>query len=349
MKKKAEYLALVLLCALAVACGTEEPTQETPDEVRVQLADHERSLMVGDSVRLSYKLTGNSRVRWQSSNIDILSVDDRGIVRTLQTGNAYVVAQAGNSTDTCRIHVCTQLEMLRFKTAVLAGEPDTTYFHSGVLKGTMSGKTVYYYKALMTLYILSEGLIKTPEGTLSGSRHGALIKVQTPMRYGAERLNNGTKVFQIANTEYRLVDNFADTWSTIARGEIDETPYIGYMKRYLEARNQQDEDGAYDMLDQAVQCIHGATLSFVNYHSREEGFPDDGYAINDFPAAIITGGKFTLTVQAGNSVNYDLKNASFTAVPFAAGTENGIQVMQDASGKYKMADEQIHWGDIITY
>lgn len=93
-------------------------TVETP-----AISKSSMSLIIGNTQKL--KVTGTSqKITWNSSNKNVATVNQKGVVKAIEEGNATITAQIGKKSFKCRVTV----------------KEEETY-------GSVSGNITYYYNA----------------------------------------------------------------------------------------------------------------------------------------------------------------------------------------------------------
>ncbi len=341
MMKKIFFLLMMVLAV--VSCN---PRTEVPEEpVSITLNRKELTLSMGDSIRLSYTLTpadANAQVAWSSSDESVLTVNARGMVRTWGLGKATVTASAGNSKDQCVIEVKSDMDVLRFTSAVMPFEPDTTAC------GGTSGKAgdMHVVLSLATFYLMSDGLYL--DGTeLAGPERGAIIIVETPIWYAPKESNGGKASALVTNVDFVVVDPFETKLNTFQKGSIDETPYVTAFKKYCEQFNAGNEEAAHDAVSEAADYVRGARLVQVTYHSREEGYAQDGYVMNDLPTGLVTSGSFKLNRNGAHGM-LGFEQLDLTVLPLDPNSYWGVSLVQN-DGKLQLTDEHLHFGAELHY
>lgn len=101
MKKLNFIFCFVLSVFLFSAC------QKTEELQSIELSHSELNMEVGDTVRLSVSVTGNSHdviLSWSSSNPAVVTVDD-GLVTAVSSGNAEISVSCGDVSDVCSVMV----------------------------------------------------------------------------------------------------------------------------------------------------------------------------------------------------------------------------------------------------
>ncbi len=118
--------AIALVCA---ACKDDKKQVTPPTPTRITLNTAAATLVEGDSVRLTWTLTGfqsTPEVTLTSSNTSVATVASSGWVRGLAPGSARIIARAGTAADTADVQVTARPVALAF-----VGMPDTAAAGSG--------------------------------------------------------------------------------------------------------------------------------------------------------------------------------------------------------------------------
>jgi len=342
-------LVLTIVAVLFVACGPEEVSKVTG----ITISRHEMTMAEIDSVRLSYEIQPqgvDAEVTWASSNPEVATVDRRGYVRTLKPGTTNITVSCEGYSDACLLTVKTYLETLSFTGASLVGEPDTTAFDGKPHQAKMNGQTVYVYKSLMTLQIMTEGLYVDENGYLNGSPRGAIITMKTPVWFGPRELNNGKLVREIC-TNYTITSSYdGSVMYTAPAGVVDEPAYLTAFGNYCAAVNDHDELLMTRCMSQAAQAVSGTTLSLVAYHTREEGYGQDDYVLNDMPEAVVLSGSFKLSEGGVTNHMFAVSNLNLTVRPLDKSAYFwGVNVQHTTETDYHLADQQVHYAADIHY
>lgn len=339
--KKIFYLLMVVLAI--VSC---DPEPEVPKEMTtIALNRKEVTLSKGDSIRLSYTLNpagANVRVTWSSSDESVLTVNSRGMVRAWGLGQATVTASIDGSKDECVIDVKSDLDVLRFTSAVMPFDPDTTA--CGGVAGMSGDKHVVL--SLATFYLMSEGLYLDGE-ELVGPEKGAIIIVESPIWYAPKESNGGKASAYVTNVNFTITDPYETKLNTLQKGSIDEAPYVAAFKKYCEQYNTGDEGAAFETMYTAAECVHGARLVKVAYHTREEGYMQDGYVMNDLPTGLVSSGSFKLNGKGAHGM-LGFEQLDLTVLPFDPSSYWGVSLVQNG-GLLELTDEHLHFGAELHY
>ena len=194
--------------------------------------------------------------------------------------------------------------------------------------------------------ILSDGLYINEDGKLDGSVvQGAVISVDIPMYYGPRELNGGKSVGSIFNNNY-IIDGSKplNEVGYAQPGQIDKERYINAISEYCNASNNKDQNAMFVALDSAVAAVTGATLYTAVYHSREEGYPVDGFVVNSLPDALVTEGHFKFNNKGVNALTYGLPEFDVTIRPLDKSPEHyyGTSLTFDPDKGYYLVDRELH-------
>ena len=92
-----------------VLTPSEDGTFESVDVTGITLSQNSLSLTVGESATLTATVTPANAtaqtVTWSSSNHDVASVDQNGVVKALREGSATITASVGGRSATCTVSV----------------------------------------------------------------------------------------------------------------------------------------------------------------------------------------------------------------------------------------------------
>lgn len=96
MKKKAFFLVVcVAVCCVFAACG----------KVVITLNKAEHSMEVGDTFQLTAQISGNKEFEWTSSDNDIATVSQNGLVSAKRKGIVVIAARTKDEAAFCRITI----------------------------------------------------------------------------------------------------------------------------------------------------------------------------------------------------------------------------------------------------
>lgn len=343
---KKTFFILSLTAVLLASCGGNQPKKPTS----LSMSWEELTLAPEESVRLYCKTepsNPDARPVWSSSDPAVATVDQIGYVTAVAPGRTVITAKLDELTATCAVTVASSyLSTLSFTGAGMMEEPDTTFFDGKVHQAKMGGNDVYVYLSMAHFLILSDGLYINEDGKLDGSVvQGAVISVDIPMYYGPRELNGGKSVGSIFNNNY-IIDGSKplNEVGYAQPGQIDKERYINAISEYCNASNNKDQNAMFVALDSAVAAVTGATLYTAVYHSREEGYPVDGFVVNSLPDALVTEGHFKFNNKGVNALTYGLPEFDVTIRPLDKSPEHyyGTSLTFDPDKGYYLVDRELH-------
>ncbi len=352
--------AALLLSTLALSfssCGGSEGNTPSAQTETLQMAFDELTLAQGETMRLYCRAASGNAVTltWSSDKPEVASVDNIGNVTANAAGTAVITAAAGEAKAQCTISVtASALAKYTFPNAALLGEPDTEYFKSDIIHTKMGKDSVHLYLSMAHVLLLSDGLYLNADAELDGSApEGAVISLEVPMYYGPAGINNGRPVIvNLFDDDINISSEQPATEPYNAQyGSINKNAYISAIKTYCECSNSGNKDGMYSAIDNATKAISGARVSLVVYHSREEGYPVNGYVMNDLPEGLVASGKVKLTRKGVNDFTNKVTSIDIIVKPLDKTPDHyyGSALTYDPAKGYYLADDDIHYLTDIRY
>ena len=128
MKKQLMFVALFASAVSLVGCEEpNKPVDPTPGgDVKIVVNPHEVVLTEEEpTIRLSATLNpadASATIVWSSSDDQIATVTNRGVVEAVDFGECYIYASVGDAKDSCHVIVKSYLESLIFNGAVMASD-----------------------------------------------------------------------------------------------------------------------------------------------------------------------------------------------------------------------------------
>ena len=314
------------------------------------------NLTPGEEYRLACTFTpsgAKGTVTWESSNPEVVDVNDKGVVTALDYGTANVTATCGEYKGVCAVAVKTYFETLQFNNALL-NTLDTLKYGGEPEEIEASDGTKYKaYLAEAEMLIFSDGFYVNNSGQFDGTEQGTLITVKAPMYYTTTYLNDfkGGIVFSIGNWYVAAVDPDSLYTKVGQPTTFLETEYKQFMAAAVQAYNAGDNATFGTALGYAGKCFDGTTIETLEYHSTSEGYPSNGYYSPNIPAGLIEKGQFTFTGKEGASAYmYGLDYSYFEFLPL----DNinyywGCDWIFSEDGDISWGDKKIHWMDKIVY
>ena len=244
--------------------------------------------------------------------------------------------------------------------------PDNLQFTScyvGVLDTSMYGETMdtlraangqlYNVKLVQAMVLLfSKGFCLNNEGEFAGVSEGSVIWANAPV-YWAPNWANGTygysTIFILGNWYINDAPSRPDR--TIPTGKINNN-YLTYMHSYVNCLNIHDTNAAKSSLQNADQHgCEGALLYHYVYHTRTEGYPEDGYYADEMPELFVDGVMFEVTSEQSHSnLMHDISGSLIRAralknevVDSANVYRYGCSLHYDNVNGYTWNDEEVHW------
>ena len=101
---------LIILVSLS-GCGKDEVAE--PKDIQmtgVELSESTKTLKIGETYKITADVkptntTESKTVSWESSNMDVVTVNSNGLITAVSVGEAMITAKAGSKEATCRVTV----------------------------------------------------------------------------------------------------------------------------------------------------------------------------------------------------------------------------------------------------
>lgn len=358
MKKQLMFVALFASAVSLVGCvDPNQPVDPTPGgDVKIVVNPHEVVLTAEEpTIRLSATLDpadASATIVWSSSDDQIATVTNRGVVDAVAFGECYIYASVGDAKDSCHVIVKSYLESLIFNGAVMANV-DTTYARdpkTGEYKvdtiEASDGSKWRVYLSMATLWVFSDGFYINSAGDFDGTEQGALLEIQAPMYYGTKYLNPEQGGVRFILGEWGVFEREEPTQHVGTPGALNETEYINQMKQFIEKFNAEDK-GYANHLKAAGECVSGAQLTIMEYDAEQEG-----YLSSYIPEALCEHAYFSIGDPSPASEYMRLLDFSeIVYKPLAMDTTFaanwGLNIGYDDEHVY-LNDEQVHYDESIT-
>lgn len=244
--------------------------------------------------------------------------------------------------------------------------PDNLQFTScyiGIADTSMYGETMdtlraangqlYNVKLVQAMVLLfSEGFYLSSDGEFAGAPEGSVIWGNAPVHW-APSWANGTygysSIFITGNWYINDAPSRPDR--TIPTGKINNN-YLTCMHSYVNCLNIHDTNAAKSSLQNANQHgCEGALLYYYVYHTRAEGYPEDGYYADEMPELFVDGVMFEVTPgQSHSDLMHNLSGSLIRAralknevVDSANVYRYGCSLHYDSINGYTWNDEDVHW------
>lgn len=358
MKKQLMFVALFASAVSLVGCvHPNQPVDPTQGgDVKIVVNPHEVVLTAEEpTIRLSATLDpadASATIVWSSSDDQIATVTNRGVVDAVAFGECYIYASVGDAKDSCHVIVKSYLESLIFNGACMANV-DTTYARdpkTGEYKvdtiEASDGSKWRVYLSMATLWVFSDGFYINSAGDFDGTEQGALLEIQAPMYYGTKYLNPEQGGVRFILGEWGVFEREEPTPHVGTPGALNETEYINQMKQFIEKFNAEDK-GYANHLKAAGECVSGAQLTIMEYDAEQEG-----YLSSYIPEALCEYAYFSLGDPSPASEYMRLLDFSeIVYKPLAMDTTFaanwGLNIGYDDEHVY-LNDEQVHYDESIT-
>lgn len=358
MKKQLMFVALFASAVSLVGCvHPNQPVDPTQGgDVKIVVNPHEVVLTAEEpTIRLSATLDpadASATIVWSSSDDQIATVTNRGVVDAVAFGECYIYASVGDAKDSCHVIVKSYLESLIFNGAVMANV-DTTYARdpkTGEYKvdtiEASDGSKWRVYLSMATLWVFSDGFYINSAGDFDGTEQGALLEIQAPMYYGTKYLNPEQGGVRFILGEWGVFEREEPTPHVGTPGALNETEYINQMKQFIEKFNAEDK-GYANHLKAAGECVSGAQLTIMEYDAEQEG-----YLSSYIPEALCEHAYFSIGDPSPASQYMRLLDFSeIVYKPLAMDTTFaanwGLNIGYDDEHVY-LNDEQVHYDESIT-
>ena len=306
------------------ACKPETNGAQTVTGVTITPAE----LTIGDyeePVRLSYTFTpegAKAELEWTSSNEDVATVSDRGVVTPLQIGEATITAKVKDTdiTGACKVNVVSITDKISFRECLLTFN-DYDSVNTVVLESNTYGN-IKVHIAQGRLQIFTDGFYFNESGSLDGTEIGGYIYIQSPIALGMPEDNKDNAQFcqdfpngvtfslgsyYVDKTTY---DSTSTDWHHAQVGTANENVFFGYLNQWLDSYNTEGKFTQDNYTYFAYAQIYGFTgtdLVLKQYEVDDEGNGSYGGYPNwlweYMPSAIVTSGEIYVSNQRGQSEN----------------------------------------------
>lgn len=329
-------LSFILSIVLA-ACSSSATSGSGKDQTSVKLSANAATLEVGETLELTYDVTGKGKIEWRSENSQ-KAVVQNGVVTALEEGKTAIVARYGDAEDSCVINVVKQTALPRLiipdaNVKLIVGE-----IASFTLSATYKGKSI---KA-QEYGVAGEDENKTAEVLIEGDSLTVTAKSE-----GITEILVYARIYGVLTVEKMTVTvNASKPFITVANAK----PTIdGYEVDVAAIENEQNIPTSY--FPQATIWNGGVPTSGTDVEwSMEEndfiGVNDEGYYGKTFGSATLIGTyegeSVRLTV---NCVRPTFKSDKYLTVELADGlvaenSEGNVEsVTADGTEIFKTTDE----------
>ncbi len=326
-------------------------TFAAPRVTSLTVTPNELSFTEGDAAqRLAVTFTpsgASATVTWTSTDTTVATVNDKGVVTPVYSGETKIVATAGNYSDTCYVKVKPYLETLVFNNAVIWSY-DTLAIDGGqVHEITTAAGTYKAYLAKGLVRVFAEGLYLNNSGYVDGSQKGAILEFYAPFYLVTNYLNNGKGGIQFSLGAWAVSDQYeANTAHVGLPTVLDSVAFISNMESVVSKINTGDDTYGPD-IQAAGASFSNAKLGIWEYTTDESG--EGGYSYSYVPDAVVLDGIFSSSA-ASKDYKYmlALDYSQFIYKPLSGGWFGcNITVNEDETALI-WVDKYIHLDDAIT-
>lgn len=318
---------LLGLCLLFNACKPQGNGAQTVTGITIKPAE----LIIGnyeEPVRLSYTFSpegAKADLEWSSSNEDVATVSDRGVVTPLQLGEATITAKVKDSdvTGACKVKVVSIADKITFRECLLTY---TTYDSvNTVVEETTSYGNLNVHVAQGRLQIFTDGFYFNGSGKLDGTQIGGYVYVQSPILLAFPEDNKDNEKFytfckenKIEGITFTLGSYYIDQttydstteWMHAQVGTAHEEKFFGYLNQWLELFNKDKKwtDENYEQFVYAqLYGFSGTDFVIKQYKVDDKGEGSYGgyptWLWEYMPTALVTSGEIYITNQKGQADN----------------------------------------------
>ncbi len=350
-------LGVLALSVALVGCESENKNNggdggDGSNITGLTVTPNELTFADGDAAqRLAVTFTpsgASATVTWTSTDTTVATVNDKGVVTPVYSGETKIVATAGNYSDTCYVKVKPYLETLVFNNAVIWSY-DTLAIDGGqVHEITASDGTTYKaYLAKGLIRVFAEGLYLNNSGYVDGSQKGAILEFYAPFYLVTNYLNNGKGGIQFSLGAWAVSDQYeANTAHVGLPTVLDSVAFISNMESVVSKINTGDDTYGPD-IQAAGASFSNAKLGIWEYTTDESG--EGGYSYSYVPDAVVLDGIFS---SSGSSKQYRymlaLDYSQFIYKPLSGGWFGCNIVHDENTNTYMWVDKYIHLDDAIT-
>ena len=345
--KKVSFLAAVLGTALLLT-GCKQTTDDTGSITAISINPATYTFTYGDdALRLSCTATPagiEPDVTWSSSNEEVATVDDNGVVTPLNIGEANITATLKTNTEiksVCNIKVVELKDNISFYEAYV-GISDYDSVNTVVYEHNKMG-TLNVHVCTGRVQLFTEGLYFNASGKLDGAQRGGWIYISAPMAlaYADENEDNPNMSAYSNGVMFSLGDYYIDLepsdtteikWHHATKGYTDDEIFIGYLQEWLDDFNtvRQWTDSNYtSFICAGYYGVGGTSLNLYQYKIDEETQegsyqPYQGWLWKYIPDGIVTSGTVSIGSEEGSSKYMNKIESMNLNVKFLATDSIGI-------------------------
>ena len=217
--KKYAFLAISAIAIIALSsCKKEQQNEPSGDgggsEVAIIVTPKTMELAVGDEKKLNIQITPSGtklKLVYTSSNSDVASVSEAGIVTGLSSGEANIIVSAeGAKADTCHVTVKDWTDLFSWAGGALWNLDKSKILSNDTAVFTLkSGEEVHCVLIEGSVHFWDNGITYTETaegGTVSGAGHVLIATV--PIYLITDELDDkGPNFYYVGTDVWRIVDD----------------------------------------------------------------------------------------------------------------------------------------------
>ncbi len=227
---------------------------------------------------------------WSSSDTAVVTVDDRGVVTGVASGDAIVTVTSGERKAECQVHVAYWVETVSFPMACILDNPEE--IGDTVIVSEKTGESNTYKIMSWTITFFSEGGYVDNSGHITGAAEQEWIDVKTHV------LKDDQYFYSLGG--YEIVED-GTTDIMVARGGFDEETYKTYSKAAAEndiAYASSGDASFASAIIEALDAMAPACYTPMYALSWDDNGPSGaGYYNFGYNDGTIMSGKFELDIH----------------------------------------------------
>lgn len=308
--KKVLFGALMLVSALLVGCK-KDSTSDSGNLTKFEIRPAQATLAEGAELALTVvkePSTAKVSVTWTSSDENICTVTEEGVVHAIGIGEAVITAkEAGGMSAVSKIKVTSYIESFRFDQVCCYAYEIPEGAEVKDIDIDDDGTPDYHCQmADVDFMVFSEGFHVNESGHYDGAEEPIMLHLPCKMMVAPRDLNGGQgTIFCLG--EWIVNADSADAGYTMsAYPGVYSEDYVDNMIDAFEAYNEGDGNGFYSSLSAAGDAVHksGAYLEKWYYMCDEDDPTSCGYGVEYVPSAILANGLFDITSGRDGSSPY---------------------------------------------
>ena len=92
--------------------SVDQSQEEPNNESVLSLSSNDITVKVGETTKLAAKTTSEAKISWKSSNPDVATVSDNGVITPIAEGVATITASISGTTVNCIVRVIDPLDLV---------------------------------------------------------------------------------------------------------------------------------------------------------------------------------------------------------------------------------------------